>query len=152
MHYLHNLQCLQAQLPFHHSKGKQIYLKWSFQSLNRNRMLSSYRHWVVINTQKRVWEQIIKTTVELPVNAHSKFYVVYYGRRLLMRIGPHGFPTEKKPRCLYYRVDNLLHAISKLQCRYFHVVAKNSFCTPNTRVHTVNIEMRPCIMWLLARG
>lgn len=62
------------------------------------------------------------------------------------------FSSEMKPRCLYFMVDNLLHAISKLQCRYFHVVAKNSFCTPNTRVHTANIEMRPCIMCLLAGG
>ena len=58
-----------------------------------------------------------------------------------MGIGPHGFATEKKPRCLYFVVDNLLHAISKLQCLYFHVVAKNSFSIPSTRVHTANIEM-----------
>ena len=69
-----------------------------------------------------------------------------------MGIEPQGFATEKKPRHLYFIIDNLLHAISKLQCQTFHVVAKNSFCTPSTRVHTANIEMRPCIMWLLARG
>ena len=38
-----------------------------------------------------------------------------------MGIGPHGFSTEKKPRYLYFMVDNLLHSISKLQCLYFHV-------------------------------
>lgn len=60
-----------------------------------------------------------------------------------MGIRPDGFATEKKPRCLYFMVDNLWQAISKLQCRYFHVLAKNSFFTPSTRVHTANIEMRP---------
>ena len=58
-----------------------------------------------------------------------------------MGIRPHGFATEKKPRCLYFMVDNLWQTISKLQCRYFHVLAKNSFFTPSTRVHTANIEM-----------
>ena len=69
-----------------------------------------------------------------------------------MGIRPHGFATEKKSRCLYFMVDNLWQAISKLQCRYFHVLAKNSFFTPSTRVHTANIEMRPCTMWSFARG
>ena len=147
MHYLHNLQCMQAQILCHHSKGRRICLKWSFQSLNRNRMLSSYRHGDLLNTQNKVWEQIMKTTIELPVNDYPKCWVVTNGRWSLMAIGPHGFATEKKPRCLSFTVDTLL------QCRYyFHVVAKNLFCTPNTRVHTANIEMRPCIMWSLARG
>ena len=69
-----------------------------------------------------------------------------------MGIEPWGFSTEKKPKHLYFMVDNLLHAISKLQCQYFCVVAKNSFCTLSTRVYGANVEMRPCIMWLLARG
>ena len=44
-----------------------------------------------------------------------------------MGIRPHRFTTEQKPRCIYFMVDHLLHTISKLQCRHFHVVAKNSY-------------------------
>ena len=65
-------------------------------------------------------------TDEPPVNDHPKCedLVVAYGRSSLTRIEPQGFSSEKKSGHMYFKEENLLHAISKLRHVQFHVVAK----------------------------
>ena len=50
--------------------------------------------------------------------------VVAYGRWSLTGIEPQGFSSEKKSGHIYFKEENLLHAISKLRHVQFHVVTK----------------------------
>ena len=57
--------------------------------------------------------------------------------------------SKKKSRHIYFMVDNIMHAISKLRYLWSHVVLKIPCIL---LVYGANIEIRPCVKWSLARG
>ena len=72
------------------------------------------------------WLQLISNTVEPLVSDHQKCkdLVVAYMRQSLTTIEPEGFSSKKKCGHIYFREENLLHAISKLRHLHFHIVPK----------------------------
>ena len=57
----------------------------------------------------------METTVEPPESDHPKYLVVANGRWSLTKIEPQEVSLRRKLDTSYFREDNLLHAISKLQ-------------------------------------
>ena len=77
---------------------------------------------------------VVGNTVKPPISDHPKWeeLMVAYGRWLLMRIKPQGVSSKKRFGLIYSSEDDLMHAISKLQCMYvsFYVVTKSSLHIP----------------------
>ena len=77
---------------------------------------------------------VVGNTAKPPISNHPKWeeLMVAYGRWLLMRIKPQGVSSNKRFGLIYSSKDDLMHAISKLQCMYvqFYVVIKSSLHIP----------------------
>ena len=70
-------------------------------------------------------EELEKETTDKPTESNHpkcKDLVVAYGRWSLTRIEPQEVSFEKKTGHIYFKEDNLLHAISKLRYVQFHVL------------------------------